>query len=48
MSEYLLNNDAYKQKNYPQALEETFVELDWLLLSDEGQKMMEIILLQMK
>jgi hypothetical protein len=36
MIEILINNDEYKAKNYPKALEETFVEIDYLLLSDEG------------
>ncbi len=48
MAELLINNDHYKAKNYEQALQETFVEIDCLLLSDEGQQKMEGILLQMK
>ena len=45
MPPILLNNEEYKAGNYEKALEETFVELDWLLISDEGYKMMEGILL---
>ena len=44
----LLDNEEYKAKNYEKALQETFVEIDWLLINDEGQKLMEAILLQMK
>lgn len=36
----LMDNDEYKCKNYPKALEETFVEIDFLLLSDEGHELM--------
>lgn len=48
MPEYLLSNEEYKCKNYQKALEETFVELDWLLLSDEGHEKMKSIVLEMK
>lgn len=48
MPMYLLNNEEYKCKNYQKALEETFVELDYLLLSDEGHEMMKQIVLEMK
>ena len=41
MAEILINNDEYKTKNYEKALQETFVEIDYLLLSDEGQSKME-------
>ena len=36
MPELLLASDEYKAKNYEKALQETFVEIDWLLLSEEG------------
>lgn len=36
MPDLLMNNEEYKNKNYGKALEETFVEIDYLLLSDEG------------
>ena len=40
----LLANDEYKAKNYKKALEETFVELDYMLINDEGfEKMKEIV-----
>lgn len=43
--EILTSNQEYKNKNYAKALEETFVELDYLLLSDEGMdKMKQIVL----
>ena len=32
----LCQNDNYKQKNYKVALEETFVELDYMLINEEG------------
>ena len=45
MPDMLINHDEYKSKNYKKALEDTFVELDYLLLSDEGfDKMKQIIL----
>lgn len=43
-----MNNEEYKCKNYSKALEETFVELDYLLLSDEGFDKMKGIVLEMK
>ena len=36
MPQVLMSNEEYKKKNYQKALEETFVELDYMLLSDEG------------
>lgn len=45
MPEVLLANEEYKKKNYAKALEETFVELDYMLLSDEGATKMKGILL---
>jgi len=44
----LLANEDYKGKNYEKALMETFVEIDWMLLSDEGHDKMRNILLTMK
>ena len=45
MPELLMSNENYSSKNYAKALEETFVELDYLLLSDEGfEKMKGIVL----
>lgn len=46
--EVLLSSEEYKQKNYPKALEETFVELDYLLLSDEGTEKLKMIQLELK
>mmetsp|Transcript_11165 Transcript_11165/g.18760 ORF Transcript_11165/g.18760 Transcript_11165/m.18760 type:complete len:246 (-) Transcript_11165:452-1189(-) len=48
MIEILQSNQEYKNKNYARALEETFVELDYLLLSDEGMDKMKQIVLQLK
>ena len=48
MPEILMSNEQYRAKNYEQALIETFVELDWLLLSDEGMEKIERIMLEMK
>ena len=48
MPEILMSNEEYRAKNYEQALIETFVELDWLLLSDEGMEKIERIMLEMK
>ena len=45
---YLTNNEEYKCKNFQKALEETFVELDWLLISDEGHEKMREIQLELK
>jgi len=36
MPSTLMSNEEYQKKNYKKALEETFVELDYMLLSDEG------------
>jgi serine/threonine protein phosphatase PrpC len=44
----LMGSEEYKCKNYQKALEETFVELDYLLLSDEGHEKMRKIVLDMK
>ena len=43
-----MSNDEYKAKNYVRALEETFVEIDYLLLSEEGQDKMREIALELK
>jgi len=48
MPEMLLANEEYKTKNYEKALMETFVEIDWMLLSEEGHAKMRDILLTMK
>lgn len=40
MPEILTNNEDYKSKNYEKALTDTFVEIDWMLLSDEGHDKM--------
>lgn len=48
MIDYLQNNEEYKCKNYQKALEETFVELDYLLLTDDGHEKMKGIVLEMK
>ena len=48
MPEVLLSNSEYQAKNYPKALEETFVELDYMLVSDEGFEKMKKIVLKMK
>jgi serine/threonine protein phosphatase PrpC len=45
---YLMANEEYKCKNYQKALEETFVELDFLLVSDEGHEKMKEIQLELK
>jgi hypothetical protein len=40
-----MDNQHYKNANYEQALRETFVEVDYMLLSDEGhEKLKEIVL----
>lgn len=39
---------SYKDKQYEQALTETFVELDYLLLSDEGHDLMKEIVVAEK
>ena len=39
-----MSSEEYKAKNYKKALEETFVELDYMLINDEGfEKMKEIV-----
>lgn len=39
---------SYKDKQYEQALQETFVEMDYLLLSDEGHDLMKEIVVAEK
>lgn len=48
MPQLLLSNEEYLNKNYGKALEETFVEIDYLLLSDEGYERMQEIILEIK
>ena len=48
MPPMLMNNDEYKKKNFSRALEETFVEIDYLLINEEGHNMMRAIVLEMK
>ena len=45
MPDMLMGNEEYKKKNFQKALEETFVELDYLLLSEEGYEKMRTILI---
>ncbi len=44
----LMASPAYKTKDYAKALEETFVELDYLLLSSEGHEKMRAIAVELK
>ena len=44
----LTNMDSYKDKQYEKALEDTFVEMDYLLLSDEGHELMREVVLEQK
>jgi len=46
MPEMLMSNQEYQNKNYQKALEETFVEVDYMLLSDEGNDKMRKIVLE--
>ena len=43
-----MSNEEYLKGNYGKALEETFVEIDYLLLRDEGYEKMTEILLDIK
>ena len=36
MADLLINNESYNKQNYKKALEETFVELDYMLINEEG------------
>lgn len=40
--------ETYKNKEYEKALEETFVEMDYLLLSEEGWDLMKQCLIDIK
>lgn len=40
-----MSSEEYKAKNYARALEESFVEIDYMLLSDEGHDKMKAIVL---
>jgi len=44
----LINNDAYKNKEYERALEEVFVEMDYMLLTEEGWDLMKVCLIEIK
>ena len=45
MPSMLLENEEYQKKNYARALEEVFVEIDYLLINPEGhEKMKDIVL----
>lgn len=46
--ETLLANQEYKNKNFAKALEETFVEVDYMLLSDEGHEKLRKIVIEIK
>ena len=43
-----LCHDLKGKKNYARALEETFVEIDYLLINEEGHNKMRQIVLEMK
>jgi protein phosphatase 1G len=47
-AEVLMALEAYKQKDFARALEEAFVELDFMLLSDEGHDKLRQIQLEIK
>ncbi len=44
----LLSNEEYLKGNFGKGLEETMVEMDYLLISDEGYEKMTEILLEIK
>jgi len=44
----LINNEEYKKKNYQKALEEVFMEIDYLLVNEEGYELMKDLILDMK
>lgn len=48
LPEILLAHPEYKNKNYSKALEDTFVETDYMLLSDEGTEKLKQIVLELK
>ena len=43
-----MDNAEYQKKNYAKALEEVFVELDYMLINEEGHDKMKGIVLEMK
>jgi len=43
-----MSNEDYKTGNYKKALEETFVELDYMLINDEGYEKIKEIVLELK
>lgn len=43
-----MSNQEYKNKNFAKALEETFVELDYMLISDEGFEKLKKIATEIK
>ena len=45
MAQLLMQSEDYQKGDYGKALEDTFVELDYLLINEEGQARMENILL---
>ena len=48
MPDLLLSQETYMAKDYAKALEDTFVELDYMLLSEEGYEKLKQIVLEMK
>lgn len=48
MPEMLVNNKHYLQGKYEKALEDTFVEIDYRLISDEGAKLLKQITIDIK
>ena len=42
----LMSNQEYQNKNYQKALEETFVKIDYMLLSEKKKKKMRKIVLE--
>jgi len=43
-----MSNQEYKNKNFAKALEETFVELDYMLINDEGFEKLKKIATEIK
>lgn len=48
MPDLLMSSQEYKNKNYARALEETFVELDYMLLNEEGWEKLKKVQLELK
>jgi len=48
MPEMLVNHEAYLKGDYKKALEDTFVEIDFRLISDEGAKLLKQITIDLK